>query len=70
MIDKIGSACLLMRTRLISRVITGIYDKHLRDLKISSAQFALLVLSTKRNLLRGRKLGVISIWIDLLLRDT
>ena len=43
MIDKIGSACLLMRTRLISRVITGIYDKHLRDLKISSAQFALLV---------------------------
>ena len=43
MIAKIGSACLLMRIRLISRVITGIYDKHLRDLKISSAQFALLV---------------------------
>jgi len=42
MIAKIGSACLLMRIRLISRVITGIYDKHLRDLKISSAQFALL----------------------------
>jgi DNA-binding MarR family transcriptional regulator len=43
MIGEIGSACLLMRIRLISRVITGIYDKHLRDLKISSAQFALLV---------------------------
>jgi DNA-binding MarR family transcriptional regulator len=43
MITKIGKACLLMRTRLISRVITAIYDKHLRDLKISSAQFALLV---------------------------
>ena len=43
MIAKIDSACLLMRIRLISRVITGIYDKHLRDLKISSAQFALLV---------------------------
>jgi len=32
-----------MRTRLLSRVIGGIYDKQLRSLKISSAQFALLV---------------------------
>ena len=32
-----------MRIRLSLRVITGIYDKHLRNLKISSAQFALLV---------------------------
>jgi DNA-binding MarR family transcriptional regulator len=43
MIAEIDSACLLMRTRLISRVTTGIYDKHLRDFGISSAQFALLV---------------------------
>src|ERR1700682_93360 len=43
MIAEIGNACLLMRTRLISRVITGIYDKQLRSLKISSAQFALLL---------------------------
>jgi hypothetical protein len=42
MIAEMGEACLLTRIRLISRVITGIYDKHLRDLKISSAQFALL----------------------------
>jgi DNA-binding MarR family transcriptional regulator len=27
MIAEIGNACLLMRTRLISRVITGIYDR-------------------------------------------
>jgi DNA-binding MarR family transcriptional regulator len=43
MIAEMGNACLLMRTRLISRVITGIYDKQLRSLMISSAQFALLV---------------------------
>jgi DNA-binding MarR family transcriptional regulator len=43
MIAEMTKACLLMRTRLISRVISGIYDKQLRGLKISSAQFALLV---------------------------
>jgi DNA-binding MarR family transcriptional regulator len=42
-ISDIGSACLLMRTRLITRVITGIYDEKLRPFGISSAQFALLV---------------------------
>jgi DNA-binding MarR family transcriptional regulator len=39
----IANARLLMRTRLISRVITGIYDKKLRGLKISAAQLALLL---------------------------
>jgi DNA-binding MarR family transcriptional regulator len=43
MIAEMTKACLLMRTRLISRVISGVYDKQLRSLKISSAQFALLV---------------------------
>jgi DNA-binding MarR family transcriptional regulator len=43
MIAEMGNACLLMRTRLISRAVTGIYDKQLQSLKISSAQFALLV---------------------------
>ena len=43
MIAEIGKSCLLMRTRLISRVITDIYDEQLRSLDISSAQFALLV---------------------------
>ena len=42
-IADMGSTCLLMRTRLISRVITGIYDEKLRPFGISSAQFALLV---------------------------
>ena len=43
MIVEIGTSCLLMRTRLISKVITDIYDEQLRSLEISSAQFALLV---------------------------
>ena len=43
MIAEIDTSCLLMRTRLISRVITDIYDEQLRSLEISSAQFALLV---------------------------
>jgi DNA-binding MarR family transcriptional regulator len=42
-IAEMASTCLLMRTRLISRVITGIHDEKLRPLAIGSAQFALLV---------------------------
>ncbi len=43
MIAEFASACLLMRTRLISRVITNIYDHELREFGIVSPQFALLV---------------------------
>src|SRR5450759_5791874 len=42
-IADIGNTCVLMRTRLISRVITGIYNEKLRPFGIGSAQFALLV---------------------------
>ena len=42
-IADIGSTCVLMRTRLISRVITGIYDEKLQPFGIGSAQFVLLV---------------------------
>jgi DNA-binding MarR family transcriptional regulator len=43
MLAEMTNACLLTRTRLIARVITDIYDEHLRSLEISSTQFALLV---------------------------
>ena len=43
MIAEISASCLFMRTRLIFRVISNIYDEQLRPLEISSAQFALLV---------------------------
>ena len=42
-IDEIGSTCVLVRTRLISRLITGIHDEKLRPFGISSALFTLLV---------------------------
>jgi DNA-binding MarR family transcriptional regulator len=40
---EMGSTCILIRTRLISRVITGIYEEKLRPFKIGSASFAMLV---------------------------
>ncbi len=43
-IVEIGSACVLMRARLISRVLTAIYDEALRPLGIGSPQFSLLVI--------------------------
>ena len=46
-IDEFATACLLMRTRLISRVLTGIYDHELREFGIYSPQFALLVVIFK-----------------------
>jgi DNA-binding MarR family transcriptional regulator len=42
-ITYIGMTCMLMRARLISRVITAIYDEELRPFGIVSPQFALLV---------------------------
>ena len=42
-IQEISQACVLMRTRLISRVLTAIYDAALRSFGIGSPQFALLV---------------------------
>ena len=46
-IPEMASNCLLMRTRLISRVVTSIYDQELRPFGINSPQFALLlVMST------------------------
>jgi DNA-binding MarR family transcriptional regulator len=43
-IGEISHACMLMRTRLISRVMTAIYDDALRPFGIGSPQFALLVI--------------------------
>jgi DNA-binding MarR family transcriptional regulator len=42
-ISEMAASCVLMRTRLISRVITAIHDEKLRPFGIGSAQFALLV---------------------------
>lgn len=42
-IQEIGSTCVLMRTRLISRIITAIHDTALQPFGIGAAQFVLLV---------------------------
>lgn len=42
-IAEIGNTCLLQRTRLISRVIAGIYEEKLQPFGIGAAQFASLV---------------------------
>ena len=42
-IQEIGSTCVLMRTRLISRVVTATHDEALQPFGIGAAQFVLLV---------------------------
>jgi DNA-binding MarR family transcriptional regulator len=42
MILEFSSNCLLMRTRLISRVLTNLYDQALREFGINSPQFSML----------------------------
>ena len=42
-VDEMASGCLLMRTRLISRVLTSLYEDALRPFKIGAPQFVLLV---------------------------
>jgi DNA-binding MarR family transcriptional regulator len=46
-INEIARNCLMTRTRLISRVLTGVYDEQLRPFGINSPQFALLVVIFK-----------------------
>jgi DNA-binding MarR family transcriptional regulator len=43
-IAEMNSGCVLMRARLISRVLTAMYDEELRPFGIGSPQFALLVI--------------------------
>ncbi|WP_035606768.1 MarR family winged helix-turn-helix transcriptional regulator [Haloferula sp. BvORR071] len=42
-ITEFASTCLLMRTRLTSRVLTGVYDDELRQFGLNAPQFAMLV---------------------------
>ena|SRR5688572_2234863 len=46
-IKDVARDCLLMRTRLISRVITNIYDQELQPLGLNSPQFSLLVIMSR-----------------------
>lgn len=46
-IQEMADRCVLMRTRLVSRVVTGIYDQLLRPFGLNAPQFALLVVIHK-----------------------
>ena len=56
-IAEIGSTCVLMRSRLVARLITGIYDEELLPFGIGSALFALLVVIYKNEPANRAKLG-------------
>lgn len=47
LIKEMAGNCLVTRARLISRVVTGIYDEALRGFEINSPQFILLVIIAK-----------------------
>lgn len=47
LISEMSEACIVTRTRVISRVVSGIYDDALRGFGINSPQFILLVIISK-----------------------
>ena len=47
LMEEMACGCTLTRTRLIARVITGIYDEALRPFGVGSPQFSLLVVISK-----------------------
>ncbi len=56
-VDEIFDSCLLMRSRLIARVVTGIYDQELRPFAINSPQLALLVIISKTGPVSRSEIG-------------
>ncbi|WP_087737642.1 MarR family winged helix-turn-helix transcriptional regulator [Paraburkholderia piptadeniae] len=49
LVEEVTRHCLLTRTRSISRVVTGIYDRALRSYDVNSSQFSMLVLIARMN---------------------
>lgn len=57
LIQEVAQHCLLTRTRMISRVITSIYDQALRPYEVNSSQFSTLVVIAKMNGASRAELG-------------
>lgn len=55
--EEMMDNCVLMRTRLISRVLTNIYDEELRPFRINSAQLALLVIISRLSPVTAAEVG-------------
>ena len=47
-VDRMGRDCLAMRTRLLSRTVTSVYDEALRPLGITIGQLNILAIVAKR----------------------
>ena len=56
-IDQIGSECLFSRTRILNRVLTGIYDDELRAFGLKATQLNLLVAVARVGPIRRIDLG-------------
>lgn len=55
--DRIASDCVLRRVRLVSRVLSGIYDEELRPSGLRASQLPLLVAVAKTGPARRSDLG-------------
>ncbi len=47
-VDRMGRECLAMRTRLLSRTVTSVYDEALRPLGVTIGQLNILAVVAKR----------------------
>jgi len=56
-VNEMVDGCVLMRSRLISRVISNIYDEEFRPYGINSPQFALLVAISSRGPVSRAEIG-------------
>lgn len=57
LVAEVTQHCLLTRTRIISRVVTSIYDQALRPFGVNSSQFSMLVVIAKMSGASRAELG-------------
>lgn len=55
--EEMAGSCLMMRARLVSRVVTGMYDDELRPIGIKASQLNLLVAVAQSGPIRRSDLG-------------
>jgi DNA-binding MarR family transcriptional regulator len=57
LMDQMGYECLLSRTRMVNRVLTGIYDDELRSFGLKATQLNLLVVVARVGPIRRIEIG-------------
>ncbi len=57
LVDEMACNCLMGRTRLVARVITGIYEEHLRPFGLKASQLNLLVVVAQEGPVRRAEIG-------------